>query len=233
MTNLAKKLGFATLLAFGSATSVQALVLDTFDYDTVVLQGGTANGDVQTTSLPAVTSTVPAGDVTYTLTTTSTSTGVGPQAGSSSTDGAMFLFNSNGTSNLLLEYSDADATMPIDLTDAGAANQFYFDVEFIDLGFSVDLTVTDLLNNVSTVTYTQLTAIPASSPTERVYVSFSDFMGTADFSSVQSIDAEIKTTIAGADLTISEVGTVPEPTSIALFGLALVGFAFSAKRKAK
>ena len=66
------------------------------------------------------------------------------------------------------------------------------------------------------------------------YVSFSDFVGSADFANVATISAAITGSTAGADLTISEVGTtsIPEPTTIAIFGLALVGFAFSSKRKA-
>ncbi|MBL4822747.1 MAG: PEP-CTERM sorting domain-containing protein [Colwellia sp.] len=232
MTNLVKKLSFATLLAFGSVTSAQALVLDSFDYN-VALTGSTANGTTSSSSLlSGVTNTIPAGDVLYTLSTTSTSV-LGPNAGASSTTGVMYLFNNDGTSNLTLDYSDVGAA-PLDITDLGASNTFYFDVEFIDLGFTFDFTVTDFVGAISTVSYDQLVAIPSAAPTERVYVSFSDFVGSADFANVATISAAITGSTAGADLTISEVGTtsIPEPTTIAIFGLALVGFAFSSKRKA-
>jgi hypothetical protein len=235
MINLVKKLSLATLLALGTVSSAQAMVLDTFDYNTSVT-GSTASG--QTTSIgpiTGVTATVPAGDVTYELTTTSASI-IGPVAGSSAASGVLYLFNNNGTSNLTLSYNDlvgAPAT-GLDITDYGLSSLFYFDIEFIDLGFSLELTVEDIGSNTATANYTQQTAILPSDPTERIFVSFSDFVGSADFDHVKSITAVLTAANAGADLTISEVGTtgIPEPTTIAIFGLALVGFAFSSKRKA-
>jgi hypothetical protein len=242
MTNLMKKLGFASLLAFGAVTSAQAMVLDTFDYSvTLETPLATSGSTISSAVLTGVTNTPIAGDVQYTLTATSDAS-FAPRAGTLPT-GEMYLFNDDGTSNVTLEYSDANATSLLDITDAGASNSFYFDVEFIDLGFILDLTVMDFAGNSSVVNYEQLVAIPAADPTERVYISFNDFnalavlgggTGTeANFSQVVSITAVVSGSNTGADLKISEVGTsVPEPTTIALFGLALVGFAFNSKRKA-
>jgi len=233
---LGKKLGLAALLAFITTTTTQAMVLDSFDYD-VALQGSATNGvSVDSGILTGVTNTIPAGDVVYTLTSTSDAT-IGAQAGATLGAGELYLFNTNGTSNLTLSYFDLNGgpISGLDITDGGLSDQFYFDIEFIDLGFFLDIIVQDIYSQVSTVTYSQTDAILLSDPTERVYAAFSDFVGVADFSAVGQITAVIRGTTAGADLTISEVGTanVPEPSTVAIFGLALVGFAFSSRRKAK
>jgi hypothetical protein len=235
MMNLGKKLGFAALLAFGSAASVQAMVLDTFDYD-VSLQVSTVNGSTIGSGIQTgVTNTVPAGDVAYTLTATSNAS-FGALGGANATNGSLYHFNTDGTSNLELNYFDlvGGPSVGLDITDSATSSAFYFDVEFIDLGFFVDFTITDISGAVSTFTYNHQTSVSLTDPTERVFADFSNFIGSASFANVAGISAVIRSTESGADLRISEVGTtsVPEPTTIAIFGLALIGFAFNSKRKA-
>ena len=177
MKNLGKKFAFTVLLAFGAINSAQSIVLDTFDYD-VALVGSTSSGvTVSSGILSGVTNTDPAGDVVYSLTSTSTAT-VGAASGATLGAGELYLFNTNGTSNLTLNYFDEfDAPVNgIDLTDGGTSDLFYFDVEFIDLGFFLDLIVTDIFGNTSSLTFEQEDAIPLESPTERVYAAFADFV---------------------------------------------------------
>ena len=129
--------------------------------------------------------------------------------------------------SLLLEYFDADATSPIDLTDAGVSTNFYFDVDFADVGFTLDITVTDAFSNTSTAQYVLDHTVVSS---ERVFLSFADFVGTANFSLVTNIDGLVNSN-PGSDLILSEVGTIPEPATLAVFGLGLIGFAASRRKK--
>ncbi len=237
MINLGKKLGFAALLALGVVSSAQSSVLDTFDYGfNVALAVGASSGDSDTSGvLTGVTDTTPAGDVVYTLTKTSDSD-FGATGGALFTSGLLYLFNDDGTSNLQLNYFDevGGPVGGLDITDGGSSDQFYFDVEFIDLGFFLDLIVMDIDGGISTLTFEQTEKVENSDPTKRIFASFASFTPGADFSKVATITALIRSTVDGADLKISEVGTtnIPEPTTVAIFGLALVGFAFSSRKKA-
>ena len=62
---------------------------------------------------------------------------------------------------------------------------------------------------------------------------FDNWVGV-DFTKIAAFTASIDG-VPDADFRISEVGatSVPEPSTIAIFGLALLGFGFSARRKAK
>jgi len=226
---LGKKVALTALLAF-SAASVQAGVLDTFDYD-VSLSVNTQGGTVSET-YTSVTSTVPAGDVTYTLTNlTDTNDFDGVTVNAAINNGNLYYSESAQVdSNLRLHYFDADALSPLDLSSDSA---FYFDVISADLGLTLDLVVSDIFGDSATASYNLNHAVDANTaPTpERLTLSFSSFIGNVDFSSVFSIDAIINSPM-NSDLVIAEVGTVPEPTTLAIFGLGLIGFAASRKRKA-
>ena len=67
------------------------------------------------------------------------------------------------------------------------------------------------------------------------FISFASF-GAVDgfFDSITEVSITL-TAGDDVDLRITEFGisSVPEPSSIAIFGLALIGFGFSARRKAK
>lgn len=225
MMTLGKKLGLAALLAFGTSLSAQAMVLDTFEYDVALVADGSGSSD--TATFTSVTETTPAGDVTYTLSVVSdTSPFDSVTVNASIAAGALYYSEgSNVDSQLTLNYFDLDATSPIDITDAGDSVAFYFDVIFADSGFETLVTVTDFFGGSSTGTLTTA----ATATDETLYLLFSDFVGTANFSMVTKIDAVINSPIS-SDLILAEVGTVPEPTTIAVFGLGLIGFAFSRKR---
>lgn len=235
MMNLGKKIGFATLLAF-SATSANALVLDTFDYQL----------DITTNALIPVASssetTLLGFDALYTLTYG------GPATDFTSTARADTV-NIIGASDGELAYASAGVTasvLDITWTDLSAApgdyldlvgagdSAIYFDLESVDLSFNLDMVVTwfDGLGLVNTTYSTILDAASVTTPTTITY-DFTNWVG-ADFTQVAAFSTRISG-VPDADFRISEVGTtnVPEPTTVALFGLALVGFGLSAKRKAK
>lgn len=240
MMNLRKKVGLAALLAFGTVGAANAgyVVLDTFDYTpTVDLEVNVAN-----TSVAAIQYDINAfnADVQYTLDYISGPSQLDSSAVSFEFMGDGVLSYSNDdfmVSQLTMTYGSYDGTpaSPLDLTIAGSS-AFYFDILSSDLGFDVDIIVgsnggADLSTYGSTST--------AISSLTRSTVDFADFnllagIG-ADFASVDFVSIFLTTTAVGSDLTITEFGiaSVPEPTTVALFGLALVGFGLSTKRKAK
>jgi|GEM_PF-6802956 len=232
MFNLTKKLGLAALLAFGAVSSASASVLDTFDYDVDLTQNGI--GQISSAKLVGVTETLPApGDVQYTLKVTKDLLFANDaQVIASQSEGVLSLSVDSGVAAMLtMDYTDIDAFAPIDLTDGGTATHFYFDILGSDEGFKLDIFVTDIFDNTShgwitspEVTFDDL--IP-----ERIFMNFNVFTGVANFSLVKAITAVI-TAPSDSDLTISEVGTIPEPTTVAILGLGLLGFAASRRRKA-
>ena len=143
MFTLGKKIGFAALLAF-SATSANALVLDTFDY----------NLDITTNGMyPVVTSTettVLGNDALYTLTYGGATTDLSSEAFADTvniagiSDGEL-AYASNGVvgSQLDITWTDLDATPGdyLDLVD-GSNDAIYFDLESVDLSFNLDMIVT-------------------------------------------------------------------------------------------
>jgi len=261
MMNLRKKLGLAVLLVLGAASAqASMLALDTFDY-TVDLLVPTA-GPVFIDTASVTNFNVLGGDADYTLTSTggafiTTATTIDAFAVNT---GVLALSNAAGaTSTLEIFYSELDGCSsnigcppapalalygPVDMTDGGF-DSFYFDILSIDTSFTISLSVfngdlaafdasaNDLLAH--TGSYSTYTAPSDSFPGLKT-ISFTDpaWVGAADFTKVTGILVSISG-IADSDLTLGEFGIskVPEPTTVALFGLALVGFAFSSRRKAQ
>ena len=239
MMNLGKKLGLAALLALGTSGAANAatVVLDTFDYTPVIdleVNQGTTQA---TTTRNDINSFL--GDVKYTLDYIS-----GPSSLDSSSvsfdfsgDGVLSYSNDDFmVSSLTMLYSAFDGTpsSALDLTQAGTFSSFYFDILSSDLGFSIDVVV-----GSSSGSSTYMSATSSVSSYQREFIDFSNFTTLsgigADFSAVNFVNIVLTTTQVGSDLTITEFGiaSVPEPTTIAIFGLALIGFAFNSKRKAQ
>jgi hypothetical protein len=238
MMNLGKKLGFAALLAVGSinAANAGAVALDTFDYTPVV--------DLEVNVGTPVVSTVRndintlLGDVEFTLQHIS-----GPSSLDSSSvsfdftgDGVLSYSNDDfmvSTLTMLYGAFNGTPTAPLDFTQGGAQSSFYFDILSSDLGFSIDVTVgSDSGTNISG--YTTTSSSVSSLTRETIdFTTFNTTAGTGvDFTAVDFVKIVLNTTAVGSDLTITEFGitSVPEPTSVAIFGLGLVGFALSRKK---
>lgn len=163
-------------------------------------------------------------------------------------------------SEMSLFYTDiAPGALPVDFTFGGVFSEFYFDVSAIDTNFLATIYVisgaydyaqfinaplvgqdnytynTAYLDGLqsSTVNLSASTEIQYGDPVERLTAGFSDLVGTADITSVTGVFAIFSSTGDALDVTINEIGltSVPEPTSLAILGLGLLGFCAS-RRKA-
>jgi len=230
--HLGKKLGAAAIIALGTMASANAIVLDTFDYQLDIEVDGT------TTNATASETTLLGFDALYNLTYSTP----GDFSSSASADTVNTIgisdgelaYASNGSvaSVLSVQYTDLNAAPGTFLDLVEIDNSIiYFDLEAVDLSFNLDMALTwfNGTNLETTVYSTLLDSSQITAPT-RVEYDFANWVG-ADFSNV----ASFTTTISGvpdADFRISELGavSVPEPTSLAILGLGLLGFAASRKK---
>ncbi len=242
MINLRKKIGIAALLAFGLVGSSQAtVVLDDFNYSSNILLTVNSGSTSDTTVREDINAL--AGDVIYTLKYNSGALDSSAESFDFAGDGVL-TWNNDSTmlSTLSLFYTGTNGTPtgPLDLTVGGTENGFYYDILSSDIGFDISVVVgsggfdigtgESANESIYSSTSSSVTALT------RTTLNFSDFntikgLG-ANFASVDYVQVLLSTTSAGADMMITEFGTVPEPTTIAVFGLGLIGLAFGARRKA-
>ena len=245
MLNKKMKLGLAALFACSVLSSANASVLDTFNYDmSMYVDGQTTSLTVGATTivLPAqstdtATEAVLLGQVDYTLNLDGdpvSGFGNNLTANANTIDQNLVFSAASGVSghiDLLYHNTVLDALPPgngVDLTEGGINDAIYIDVVSADQGLDIALAITDMSNVVSTLMFNVASGIA----NERLYLQFASFLGSADITDVKSVGATI-TSGNSADFTLAEVGTIPEPTTLAIFGLGLLGFAASRRNKAQ
>ena len=232
MLNLSKKILMTMVLALGMVSySYADIVLDDFDYTpdpqiNLEVNAGNPSDITQRNNVNVL-----GADVVYDLEYIA-----GALDSSAVTFGAGNLALSNDVQNrssLLLTYSELVAPgAPI--ADFSALNGFYFDLLNSDLGFSILVTIgSDSGANTSTSS-TVSGAINSLTRTNVLFSSFMTGLGTgANFAAVDYVSVLITSELESVDLLLTEFGAtnVPEPTSLAIFGLGLIGLAFSARKK--
>ncbi|MDP5032385.1 PEP-CTERM sorting domain-containing protein [Paraglaciecola sp.] len=223
--------------AFTAVCATQAhaeFVLDSFDSYNSVLEITSAGAPVSTTRVITTTGvfvdyTVSAGGAFVTVDNSL-------YPGSPDQNGQLSYSGSNTGGSLTLKYYDAVlgtggfATTPentVDFTLLG--DSFYFSLlDAVDGPFDVALTV----SYFDGVAYSTDSAgfTVADEQTGDIFFAFANFLN-ADFSMIESITAVISTTNPNADFDLDEVGIVPEPSSIALLGLGLLGLGLRSRKK--
>lgn len=247
--NIGKKLGTAAIIALGTLSTANAgkLVLDTFNYNTGVVDAENfVFIPVDTLTATVIDGTVitPKADVTYTIgLSTPTDDEVASATASTGSGNLVYGANNQADAQLSIEYSKgplqgliAAGIIPgLDFTAGGASDAFYFDVLEADIGFTVLFEVWSQDFGAAGTGYssfldTGILSVDLSSPETRT-VAFTELVGSADLTSVYKTVLTISAN-GSSDFTIGEFGTIPEPTTVAIFGLGLLGFAASRRNKA-
>lgn len=221
-------LGAASLLATGGA---QAVLIDSFNNTTHQVQAASGGNDTNTAAT-AVGETIGA-NRQMDIPGANPVSGIGNLTMSANPGGSgvlSFSLDALTSGSAIVTWA---ALGGADLTDAGASTTVTFDILAIDQGL-VDLiiTVTDTGANVANFTFTNA----GVGTQQALFSNFTNFGGT-NFASAASVSLEIRGQNA-SDLVLDQIYTfgqitqVPEPATLGLIGLGLLGFGAS-RRKAK
>lgn len=219
MNKLKVLLGSMAALSLGAANA-STLVLDSFNYDPSLALEVASNGAAVDTG--SVISAETGATADYTLSLVS---GIATDAVNGNVFGEGLLNYSEDSltdGSLFIEYS-IDAPAPNNTLDFSGYDAFYFDVVAIDGsgGFDIEITLTDSDGTMVSAGYNvaDVGVLMASFSKLSADVDFADF----DFSQIVTASTFITSEGTGDDFSLAEVGLVPEPSTVALLGLSLIG----------
>ncbi len=122
----------------------------------------------------------------------------------------------------------ADTSAGLD-EDFSGDTAFYIIINISDLASSIDVEVTSHVGEGSEATDSVNVPYPATGSPIHVFAPFSSFSGI-DFSDIDSITFSVGVT-GSLDMAISELGTVPEPATMAVLALGLAALARRRRRR--
>jgi hypothetical protein len=221
-------LGTVAAVALMASTSANALVID--DFTVTQILAATASGTVaagiggeREASITQNTGTSSVLDI------------------NNSSAGELLFANAGGQATVVVLYDGVGSGgfTATDLTVGGTQNAFEFIVTNSD--FANDMTIS-VTSGANTSTLLQQSPTLAGPATPFVF-DFANFTGTADFTVIDSIqitlinnqndNADISFSLLGTTFTGEVVVTVPEPGSLAILGIGLIGLAGFYRRRNK
>ncbi len=120
-----------------------------------------------------------------------------------------------------------------DLTDGGSNNCFGLLFDVADFEGDINFTVWTGETNSGTASAKTPSGLPSEDPDEWVYINFSAFSGSLNFTDVDKIEIKIDGP-SESDYTVKEIlSTVPEPSVLALLGFGGLAFLISARRRSR
>jgi len=130
-----------------------------------------------------------------------------------------------------LQYGETDNFLNADLTDGGSNYCFGLLFDVADFEGDINFTVWTGETNSGTASAKTPSGLPTEDPDEWVYINFSAFSGSLNFTDVEKIEIKIDGP-SEADYTVKEIlSTVPEPSVLALLGFGGLAFLVSARKR--